>query len=65
MSKETLTADITAFNVLNGLIGTIALSIKAAGGDNNDVAGALRSFADSYESRGEHCTALREKTVGR
>ena len=64
MNEKTLTADITAFTVLNGLIGTIALSIKAAGGDDDDVAGALRSFADSYESRGEHCTALRETTPG-
>ena len=56
---------VDTFNVLNGLVGTIALSIKASGGNNHDVAAAFRTFADSYDERteGQHCTALREATV--
>lgn len=35
--------------VLNGLVGTIALEIRVAGGNDSDVAAAFRAFARSYE----------------
>ena len=42
---------VDAVAVLNGMIGTIALSIKTAGGDNRDCAEIFRSVAESYEQR--------------
>ncbi len=38
-------------SVLNGLVGTIAMSIRAGGGNDGDVADAFRAFARCYESR--------------
>ena len=54
-------------NVLNGLVGTIALSIKGNGGNDKDVADAFRVMADCYDekSTAQHCPALRGSTVGR
>ena len=51
---------VDMFTVLNGLVGTIAMSIKAGGGDDSDVAEVFRSVADSYSER---CNALREGTA--
>ena len=44
---------VDAFTVLNGLLGTVALSIKAAGGDDRDCAEVFRSVANDYEQRAE------------
>ena len=44
---------VDAFTVLNGMVGTIAMSIKASGGDDSDVAEVFRSVAESYERRAE------------
>ena len=42
---------VDAYTVLHGMVGTIALSIKAGGGDDRDVAEVFRSVADSYDQR--------------
>jgi len=52
---------VDTFTVLNGLVSTIAMSIKTAGGSDSDVAEVFRSVADSYSGR--HGTALSESTA--
>ena len=53
---------VDAYTVLNGLVGTIALSIKAGGGNDRDVADVFRSVADSYEQRAEHRQSRKVKS---
>ena len=42
-----------SLTVLNGLVGTIALQIKASGGDDGDVAAAFLTFSECYANKGE------------
>ena len=57
---------VDSLNVLHGLVGTIALSIKASGGDDRDIADVLRTCAEGYDERahGQHCTPMRYASVG-
>ena len=48
---------------LNGMIGTFALQIKARGGNNSDVAEALREYARRYDERSKD-TQRNAKTQG-
>ncbi len=65
-TKFARVAGVDSVNVINGLVGTVVLSIKAGGGDNGDVADVFRTFADCYDEQasGQHCTALREASLG-
>ena len=58
-------AGVDSLNVLNGLVGTIALSVKTNGGNDGDVADLFRTFADCYDERaaGQHSTTLREASA--
>ena len=65
-SSDALQDGLDTADVFQGLLGTIAVSVRQAGGDDHHIAETFRTLADCYEdSERQHCTALREASVRR
>ena len=54
-SSDALQDGLDTADVFQGLLGTIAVSVRQAGGNDRDVAATFRTLADCYENHAE-CT---------
>ena len=60
-ASDALQDGLDTADVFQGLLGTIAVSVRQAGGDDLEVAATFRTLADCYEGDGQqHCTSLPE-----
>ena len=60
-ASDALQDGLDTADVFQGLLGTIAVSVRQAGGDDREVAATFRTLADCYEGDGQqHCTSLPE-----
>jgi len=51
-SSDALQDGLDAADVFQGLLGTIAASVRKAGGNDNEIAETFRTLADCYEDSG-------------
>ena len=54
-ASDALRDGLDTADVFQGLLGTIAVSVRQAGGDDLEVAATFRTLADCYEESGR-CT---------
>ena len=60
-ASDALQDGLDTADVFQGLLGTIAVSVRQAGGDDLEVAATFRTLANCYEGDGQqHCTSLPE-----
>ncbi len=63
-ASDALQDGLNPADVVEGLLGTIAMSVHKSGGNDGDVAETFRTLAECYENDGQHCPALREASTG-
>ncbi len=49
-ANDALLDGLGPMDVMHGLAGTLAASVKSAGGTNTDISRAFRTFADGFET---------------
>ena len=53
-ASDALQDGLDTADVFQGLLGTIAASVRQSGGNDNEIAATFRTLADCYEDNGRH-----------